>query len=191
MPEYDIDSVDLVTINGVEVTVGEDYVVDLVNGTVTFDSPPSESTNSVEVTWTKEDEDLRNLITNCLYYGGVYYARFWIFGNPNHKNTRYCSGVTMAGASDPTYWPMYTDSNVGEYEITDIKTQYDKQLIFTSGDSSGASAWYSTNENYIDLTAGFIRQSSRCSLLVQKLATCKRTSPDPFKQSCNHMERRI
>jgi hypothetical protein len=154
LPEYDIDSVDLVTINGVEVTVGEDYVVDLVNGTVTFDSPPSESTNSVEVTWTKEDEDLRNLITNCLYYGGVYYARFWIFGNPNHKNTRYCSGVTMAGASDPTYWPMYTDSDVGEYEITDIKTQYDKQLIFTSGDSSGASAWYSTNENYIDPNSG-------------------------------------
>jgi hypothetical protein len=62
----------------------------------------------------------------------------------------------MAGVSDPTYWPMYTDSDVGEYEITDIKTQYKNQIIFTTGDSSGASAWYSTEQDYTDPSSGII-----------------------------------
>ena len=154
--EYGIDSVDSVTVNAVVLTNGTDYTVDLAAGTVTFVTPPATGNNNVEIAWTKANQEFRNLITNCMYYGGAYYARFWLFGNPNHKNTRYCSGVTMAGASDPTYWPMYTDSDVGEYEITDIKTQYDKQLVFTSGDSSGASAWYSTNENYTDPNSGII-----------------------------------
>jgi hypothetical protein len=74
----------------------------------------------------------------------------------NHRNTRFCSGVTMAGVSDPTYWPIFTDSDVGEYQITGIVTQYDKQLIFTTGDSSGASAWYSTNETYMDPNSGIL-----------------------------------
>ena len=156
LPEYNIDSVDSVKVNGAIKTLGTDYTRDLVAGTVTFISAPATGVNNVEIAWTNTDLESRNFITNCMYYGGAYYARFWIFGNPNHKNTRYCSGVTMAGASDPTYWPMYTDSDVGEYEITDIKTQYDKQLVFTSGDSSGASAWYSTNENYTDPNSGII-----------------------------------
>lgn len=156
LPEYDIDSVDSVVVNGVTLTSGTDYTVDLTAGTVTFVVKPTKGVNNIEVTWTKEDAEMRALITNCMYYGGAYYARFWIFGNPNHRNTRYCSGVTMAGISDPAYWPMYTDSNVGEYEITDIVTQYKQQIIFTSGDSSGASAWFSTNENYTDPNSGII-----------------------------------
>lgn len=156
LPEYDIDSVDSVTVNGVSLTKDEDYTVDPTAGTITFVVKPTLGVNNVEVAWTKDDADLRKLITNCLYYGGSYYARFWLFGNPNHRNTRYCSGVTMAGISDPTFWPMYTDSNVGEYEITDIVTQYKQQIIFTSGDSSGASAWFSTSENYTDPNTGII-----------------------------------
>ena len=156
LPELNIGSVDVVMIGIATKVETTDYVVDLVNGTVTFVAAPPTGVNNVVITWTKTEADSRGLITNCRYYGGTYYARFWLFGNPNHKNTRYCSGVTMAGASDPSYWPMYTDSDVGEYEITDIKTQYDKQLIFTTGDSSGASAWYSTNENYTDPNSGII-----------------------------------
>jgi hypothetical protein len=156
LPEYDIDSVDSVTVGGEEQELITDYTVDLTEGTVTFTSPPAEGTNNVEIAWDKEETGSRERITNCRYFGGSYYARFWLFGNPNYKNTRYPSGVTIAGVSDPTFWPMYSDSDVGEYEITDIKTQYDKQIIFTSGDSSGASAWYSTNENYTDPTTGII-----------------------------------
>ena len=63
----------------------------------------------------------------------------------------------MAGVSDPAYFPKFSDSNVGEYEITDIAVQYDTQVIFfTSGDSSGASAWYSNEEDYVDSTTGAI-----------------------------------
>ena len=63
----------------------------------------------------------------------------------------------MAGASDPSFWPKFAESDVGEYEITDICTQYNKQLIFTSGDSAEASAWYSEEEDYIDPTTGAIQ----------------------------------
>lgn len=156
LPEYDINSVDSVYVGGIEQEVTTDYSVDLAAGTVTFISAPAKGTNNVVVTWEKADSDMRKLITNCRYYGGSYYARFWLFGNPNRKNTRFPSGVTVAGISDPTYWPYATDSDVGEYEITDILTQYDKQIVFTSGDSSGASAWYSTNENYTDPGTGLV-----------------------------------
>jgi hypothetical protein len=43
----------------------------------------------------------------------------------------------------------FSESDVGEYEITDICTQYNKQLIFTSGDSAEASAWYSEEEDFM------------------------------------------
>jgi len=156
LPELSINSVDSVVVGGVPKTVTTDYTVNLTNGTITFVVKPPVGVNNVVTTWTKTITGDRETITNNRYYGGVYYARFWLFGNMNHKNTRYPSGVTMAGVSDPTYFPKYTESDVGEYEITDIVIQYDKQIIFTSGDSSGASAWYSTNETYTDPSTGII-----------------------------------
>jgi len=156
LAELDIDSVDSVYVDGVLKTVTTDYAVDLTNGTVTFVTFPAEGVNNVVITWTKTDAADRPTITKNMYYGGVYYARYWIFGNPDHKNTRYCSGVTINGVSDPTYWPKFTESDVGDYEITDIETQYNQQIIFTSGDSSGASAWYSIEQDYTDPTTGAV-----------------------------------
>lgn len=156
LPELSIDSVDSVYVNGVLQTEGPDYTVSKANGTVTFVTKPPTGVNNVTITWTKVTEGDRQKITNNRYYGGVYYSRFWLFGNPNYKNTRYPSGITMAGVSDPTYFPKFADSDVGEYEITDICVQYNKQIIFTSGDSSGASAWYSEQESYMSPTTGIV-----------------------------------
>lgn len=154
--ETDIDSVDSVTVNGVLQTVNVDYAVDLSAGTVTFVVKPPTGVNNVVIQWTKEVEGDRKEITQNQYYGGMYYARHWIYGNKDRLNARYPSGVTMAGVSDPTYWPKFTDSDVGEYEITGIATQYKQQVIFTSGDSSGASAWFSTSETYTDSSTGIV-----------------------------------
>ena len=154
--ETDIDSVDSVYVGGALMTVATDYTVNLTAGTISFVSAPVTGVNNVMVTWTKVVAGDRQRITNCRYYGGSYYARFWLFGNHLHRNTRYVSGVTMAGVSDPTYWPKFSDSDVGEYAITDIKTQYSKQLIWTTGDSSGASAWYSDSETYTDPVTGIV-----------------------------------
>jgi hypothetical protein len=156
LAELAIDSVDSVYVGGVLMTVTTDYTVNLTNGTVTFVVAPATGVNNVVITWTKEVSGDRERITNNMYYGGVYYARYWLFGNPNYKNTRFVSGVTTAGVSDPSYWPKFADSDVGEYEITDIVTQYNKQLIYTSGDSAEASAWYSTEEDYVDPNTGAI-----------------------------------
>ncbi len=153
--EYSITSVDSVMVNGVTKVKNTDYTVNLTNGTVTFVTAPATGVNNVVIQWTKATAGDRESITKCRYYGGVYYARYWLYGNSDHKNTRYCSGVTLAGVSDPTFWPKFADSDVGEYEITDMCTQYDKQLIFTSGDSE-ASAWYSEEEDYVDPSTGAV-----------------------------------
>jgi hypothetical protein len=154
--ETNIDSVDVVKVGGVTKTITTDYTVNLTNGTVTFVVKPPTGVNNVEITWTKVDAADRPRITKCKWYGGIYYSRLWLFGNPDYKNTRFVSGITIAGVSDPEFWPKFADSNVGKYEITDIKTQYDKQLIWTTGDSSEASAWYSTNETYTDGNSGLV-----------------------------------
>jgi len=156
LAELAIGSVDSVYVGGVLKTVTSDYTVSLTNGTVTFTSAPATGVNNVVITWTKTVTGDRDTIVKNNHYGGVYYARYWIFGNPDHLNTRYPSGVTMAGASDPSFWPKFGESDVGEYEITDIVTQYNKQLIFTSGDSSEASAWYSEESDYTNATTGAI-----------------------------------
>ena len=156
LPELSIDSIDMVTVNGVASVLGVGYTQNLTAGTITFDTEPPLGVNNVIVTWTKTTAGDRDMIVNNNFYGGVYFARFWLFGNPNYKNSRFPSGVTMAGVSDPAYFPKFSDSNVGEYEITDIAVQYDTQVIFTSGDSSGASAWYSNEEDYVDVTTGAI-----------------------------------
>lgn len=156
LAEYDIESVDAVTVNGALMIENADYTVNLEAGMVNFVTAPPEGTNNVIITWTKVTPGDRQLITNCRYYGGEYYSRRWLYGNPNRKNTRYVSGVTMAGVSDPTYWPKYTDSDVGEFEITGICTQYDKQIIFTGGNESEASAWYSYEESYTDPNTGIL-----------------------------------
>jgi hypothetical protein len=151
LPELSIGSVDSVTVNGVTQTLTTHYTVSLVNGTVTFVTFPPTGVNNVVITWTKTLAGDRAMITNCTLYGGTYYARFWLFGNANYKNSRFPSGVTMAGVSDPSYFPKFSDSNVGEYEITDICIQYNKQLVFCND-----SAWYSEEEDYVDPTTGAI-----------------------------------
>jgi hypothetical protein len=154
--ETGIGAVNEVKVGGATKTVTTDYTVNLTNGTVTFVTAPATGVNNVEITWTKVDATDRPMITKNKYFGGIYYSRLWLFGNPDYKNTRFVSGITMAGVSDPEYWPKFADSNVGKYAITDIKTQYDKQLIWTTGDSSEASAWYSTNETYTDNNTGIV-----------------------------------
>lgn len=156
LAELGIDSVDSVYVNGTLQQPTTDYTVNLTNGAVSFVNYPSTGVKNVVITWTKEVEGDRDTIVKNRYYGGVYYARYWVFGNPDHKNTRYPTGVTIAGASDPSYWPKFAESDVGEYEITDIVTQYNKQLIFTSGDSAEASAWYSEEEDFADPNTGAI-----------------------------------
>jgi hypothetical protein len=154
LPELNIESFDSLIINGATKTKDVDYTVNLTNGTFTLVSAIADGTNNMFPTWTKTVEGDREAITNNQYYGGTYYARFWLYGNPNHKNTRYCNGVTLAGVSDPTYWPKFTDSDVGEHAITAIETQYDKQIIFTDGDAAGADSWYSTEKTYLDENSG-------------------------------------
>jgi hypothetical protein len=156
LAEYSIASVSLVTVNGATKVYTTDYTYSLVNGTITFVVAPSSGVNNVVITWVKTNALDRPSVTKNMYYGGSYYARFWLFGNPDYLNVRYPSGVTMSGVSDPSYFPKYSDSSVGEYAITDMCVQQNKQLIFTDGDANGASGWYSEQETLTDPNTGII-----------------------------------
>ncbi|MHC1722735.1 MAG: hypothetical protein AB9836_05970 [Aminipila sp.] len=156
LPEYNIESIESVVVNGGTLVLSTGYTVNLVLGTVICVSAPTTGVNNVVITWKKTATGDRATITKNNFYGGTYYSRMWLFGNPDHKNTRYPSGVTMAGVSDPTYFPKYADSTVGEHEITDMCIQYNKQLIFTSGDANGASGWYSEEETITDSGTGIV-----------------------------------
>ena len=91
LAELDITTVNSVKVGGVVQTVDTDYTVNLVGGTINFVTEPGVGVNNVEIEWTKTISGDRDRITNCRYFGGVYYSRMWLFGNPNYKNTRYVS----------------------------------------------------------------------------------------------------
>ena len=65
-----------------------------------------------------------------MYYGGAYYARFWYSATGTIRTLDYCRCEWRR--QDPTYGLVY-GFQTWRYEITDIKTQYDKQLVFTAG----------------------------------------------------------
>lgn len=149
--ETNITSVTTVKVNGTTLNTPADYTLSTTNGTVTFSTAPTTGTDNVEITWLKANTSYFNEIANCKYFGGVYGTSIWLYGNPNHKTTRYRTGVSTAGIIDPTYFVLYTSSDVSENEITGMVTQYDKLLTFTND-----SAWYSTIYQDLNADSGIV-----------------------------------
>jgi hypothetical protein len=133
--EQDIDSVDSVVLSGSTLTVTTDYTVDLAAGTISpvtpADWPVGE--NTLVVTWTKASTANREEVTKCrkaMQFG----TRIHIWGHPTYKNRRWYGGVVNAITS-AEYFPSMNVANIGpdEFGITDIVSQYDRQIIFTDG----------------------------------------------------------
>ncbi len=129
--EKEIDSIDKVSVDGVETTA---YTVDLTAGKVTFTSAPSDNTDNVEIAWTKENADNRAQINKCrasILYGGQNDTRVHFWGNGDYKNRRYVSGIPVDQSTSAEYFPANSHHDVGSFEtaITDIIRQYDRQII--------------------------------------------------------------
>jgi hypothetical protein len=141
--ETGVASIDYVKnlVTGTNYTLTTDYTVDTTAGKVTFNSPPANVANNVEIKWTKGSGS-RSYIEGCrdtLIYNGENDTRVFMWGNATYKNRRYHSALADVTGTLPVpsaeYFPTtnYYDIGTSEFSITDIIKQYDRQIIYTDG----------------------------------------------------------
>jgi hypothetical protein len=132
--EQSVTSIDYVKKNGILLTLTTDYTVDLTLGKVHFVVIPiTGNPSNIDIGWTK-GVGQRTLITNCMYemdYSGQTDSRVFLWGNTTFKNRRFWSGLAN-GVPSAEYFEAnsYDDLGTGEFAITDIVKQLDRQKIF-------------------------------------------------------------
>jgi hypothetical protein len=106
--------------------------------TFTFIEAPQKGVGNVEITYLMQpDSDMdqgRAQIVRCKLaecYNGSADTRLFVAGNGT--NVCYYSGVTDAGAPDPTYFPAMNEVrvNMDSSEVTGMKRHYTKLVAFT------------------------------------------------------------
>jgi len=132
--EQGVDSIDFVkNVNSTKV-LGTDYTQDLTLGTVTFTVAPVGGTpGTVDIGWTKGLGN-RATVEKCLYamdYSGQTDSRLFIWGDPANKARRRWTGLAD-GVPSAEYFESasFDDLGTGQYAITSIEKQYDRQKIF-------------------------------------------------------------
>jgi len=129
LAETGINEVTSVTVNDVECL---DFTADTVNGTVTFDTAPTEGINNVVIIYRKV-HGMRTRITHSRFaipFGGSVDTRVFVYGNPGYSCYRFHSELTN-GVPSAEYFPVNNFTVIGNTAITCISEQYDRQLIFT------------------------------------------------------------
>lgn len=130
LKEQNIDA-DLVQakVNGATKVETTDFTVNRTTGKVAFlVAPPNESL--VEIRWVKVIVGQADLIKKhkfAIKFGPSNDTNIFIWGNPDEKNT-----YRVSGTEKPNYFPansLYRVSD-NEYEITSLKPQYDRLLIY-------------------------------------------------------------
>lgn len=130
LAENDISSVDLIKLDGAEVTAG--YTIDLAHGHISFTSVPSEGINNLEIVYSCGGNN-RSRILNCqnaVVFGGNSDSRVFLWGNPLFPNYRFNSELAD-GVANAEYFPVNGYTVIGSGTINCISQQYGKQMIFT------------------------------------------------------------
>lgn len=130
LPEKEIQSITNVLINGISSALGI-ISTNLSKGTFTLESNPSEG-DILEVTY-KMPTDRRDVVLKAkgvMLFGGDTDGHVFLWGNPDTPNVRYHSELAD-GQPSAEYFPENNYTVIGGSEITDIVSQYDRQLIFT------------------------------------------------------------
>lgn len=161
MNEGELDSVDSVTVYGVEKKQGTDYTVDLTNGKITFKTAPPKPTEpypeayaGVEILASKawhsikgeRVENSTDLITKCTLCT-TYDNHVFMTGNPLFPNMLFWCMINGEGTSDwftdPSYFSVtnFTSDGVGLAPITGIMCVSDTLMVL-KGDTQQDSAIY-------------------------------------------------
>ena len=136
----EIDSIVEVKILGVAT---EDYIADLAEGTITFDTAPPEGhgVDNVTIEFTKELEGYADKINNCSVYnifGGNNDTRVFLSGNPDERNVDWFSGLY-----DATYFPDtgYTRISSDNNGIMGYVKQFNTQMPIKEGNTQDDTAF--------------------------------------------------
>lgn len=138
LPVKELDSVDEVKVDGEVKTEGTDYAVDLTTGQVVFVTAPPVSNppvnNTVEVAYSKANEDALKAIMDCPYaivYGGSQNVCIVLGGCTKQPNAFFWNGNGSVGM-DASYWPMSFYNLAGDSEdgVTGFGKQYGTLVIF-------------------------------------------------------------
>lgn len=174
LPVKPVDAVTEVKVNGAVKTAGTDYAVDLTKGQVVFVTAPPVSdppvNNTVEITYSKANEDAMNAIMDCPYaivYGGSQDVCIVLGGCKKQPNAFFWCGNDSVSMNE-AYWPMSFYNLAGDSEdgITGFGKQYGTLVIFKEK-SLGKSA-YSVEDvddrDSISLTYTAINAKIGCDL---------------------------
>lgn len=130
LPEKNIKDIKNFTENG-KVSPLFIQALDRAAGTVTFDAEPAKG-NVLEIVY-EMPSDRRDAVLKCtgvMLFGGDTDGHVFLWGNPDAPNVRYHSELAD-GQPSAEYFPENNYTIIGDSEITDIVSQYDRQLIFT------------------------------------------------------------
>lgn len=174
LPVKEVDAVTEVKVNGEVKAESTDYAVDLTKGQVVFATAPPVSdpavNNTVEITYSKANEDALNAIMDCPYaivYGGSQDVCIVLGGCKKQPNAFFWCGNDSVGMNE-AYWPMSFYNLAGDSEdgITGFGKQYGTLVIFKEK-SLGKSA-YSVEDvddrDSISLTYTAINAKIGCDL---------------------------
>ncbi len=130
LPEKNLAGLVSVIANGTEKLLP--YAVDLEAGTVTLDAPPPEGLNNLEITY-DTGAHRREVILKAhgvMLFGGDTDGHVFLWGNEDYPAYRFHSELAD-GQPSAEYFPENNYTVIGSAPITDIISQYDRQLIFT------------------------------------------------------------
>lgn len=138
LPVKEIDSIIEVKVDDAVKSEGADYAVDLEKGTVVFVTPPPVHNpavnNTVEITYSKANEDALNSILDCPYatvFGGNTNVSIILGGSTKQPNAFFWSGNDDL-SMNAGYWPMSFYNLAGDSEdgITGFGRQYGTLVVF-------------------------------------------------------------
>ena len=174
LPVKEVDAVTEVKVNGEVKTKGTDYAVDLTKGQVVFVTAPKVSNppvnNTVEITYSKANQDALNAIMDCPYaivYGGSQDVCIVLGGCEKQPNAFFWCGNDSVGMNE-AYWPMSFYNLAGDSEdgITGFGKQYGTLVIFKekSIGKSGYSIEDIDDRDSISMTYTAINAKIGCDL---------------------------
>ena len=164
---YQLSATEISSVDKVEVLNGEggydeiaDYSVDLVTGTVTFNTAPGKSVvegqDNVIITYSKTVEDYSRKINGCsimtLYGVSGAMDRIFLAGDSEHPNRDYYCQM-----DDPTYWGDLWYSVIGQdnSEIVGYSVINDKLATHIDRSDTGTNIILRTGSVLDDGTAAF------------------------------------
>lgn len=130
LPEKNIQAITRLLLDGTECALGI-VSQNLAKGTFTLESNPQEDA-VLQVTY-RVGSDRRDVVLKAkgvMLFGGDTDGHVFLWGNPDTPNVRYHSELAD-GQPSAEYFPENNYTIIGDSEITDIVSQYDRQLIFT------------------------------------------------------------